>query len=103
MRYYLISILPMALAGCGTPYTTAEVMKREVGHSVAFATLPAGNPDFTYDLPDGQRAFEWHLPRLVAEGGGNCVFTAHATLIGEPQSLAAWQIQSVETQGPCLK
>ena len=78
-----------------------ELMRREVGHSVAFATLPAGNPDVAYDLPDGQRAFEWRLPRLVPEGGGNCVYTARATLNGEPQSLAAWQIESVEAQGPC--
>jgi hypothetical protein len=101
MRYCLIIILSIALAGCGTPYTTAELMRREVGHSVAYATLMAGNPDFAYDLPDGQRAFEWRLPRLVPEGGGECVYTARAALNGEPQSLAAWQIHSVEAQGPC--
>src|SRR5687768_3451377 len=50
--------MALALAGC-TSTTTHDLLEREVGRTIADATLVAGPPQFVADLPDGSRRYRW--------------------------------------------
>ena len=84
-------LIALVLAGCTSTY---GLMQREVGRSVAHATVIAGPPKGWSDLPDGRRAFVWELPALVATSPQRCVYTLTAVLkrSGEPNALAAWRV-----------
>lgn len=70
------------------------MLRDEDGRTIAQATLVAGPPDSWVDLPDGQRAFSWERPVLVATSPQRCVYTLSAVLepSGEPNALAAWRV-----------
>ncbi len=99
MRYSLLVVASLLLAGC-TSSTTHDLLKREVGRTVAQVTLVAGPPHSYADLPDGRRAFRWQRPSLVPTGGPVCFYTLHALLDGRPLSLAAWEVVDIDPPSP---
>ncbi len=58
----LVAGLAMALllGGCATP---GEQFKRYAGQDVREVMLDYGKPDNAFDMPDGQRAFQWVINR----------------------------------------
>ena len=99
MSHTPFAFLCLFLAGCGSA-TTYELLKDEVGRTVADVTLVAGQPYSYADLPDGRRAFRWERPSLVPSGGPICFYTLYAVLDGRPLSLAAWDVVAIGPPSP---
>lgn len=99
MRAGLFAFSALALTGCVSA-STHGMLAREVGGTIADATLVAGPPDSWSDLPDGGRAFVWELPVLVATSPERCLYTLYAVLEGRPDSLAAWRVVDIEPPAP---
>ena len=99
MRICFVLLGCLLLAGC-TSTTTYDLLRDEVGRTVAHVTLVAGPPHSYADLPDGRRAFRWQRPALVPRGGPICFYTLYAVLDGRPLSLAAWDVVAIEPPSP---
>jgi hypothetical protein len=100
MRWGVTGLSLLLLAGCVTPVARSELLRREIGRSVAHATLVAGRPQASYDLPDGRRAFQWEDWSLVPRGGPRCTYTAFAVSTGHRNMLAAWHIVEIGNPAP---
>ena len=74
----------------------SEALAREVGRSVAHATVAAGPPNSYSDMADGRRAYYWRKASSGVPRGPKCTFTVYAVLDGRPDALAAWEIVMVE-------
>ena len=90
---FLYALLP-------PPQTSWDLMAREVGRSVAHATLSAGPPDGFSNLPDGDRAYHWQMPALIPRGGPQCTFTLYASNDGQRNILAGWKVIAIEPPAP---
>ena len=95
-----IVLASLLLPGSGTSASNWDLLAREVGRSIAHATLIAGPPKGFVDLTDGRRAFYWERSTLVPQGGPRCIYTLYATNTGEPRSLPAWRIVGIEPPFP---
>ncbi len=82
------------------PVATWDLMARELGMSIAHATLIAGTPDGFSDIGPGQRSYYWVRPALSPRGGPNCTFVLHAENAREPKVLAAWTVVDIEPPAP---
>ena len=90
----------LALLSLETP-SLSEVLAREVGRSVAHATLVMDRPSGFSDMPDGRRAYHWHKAAWAEAPGAACSYTVYATNPGgEPYALAAWEIVEIEPSAP---
>jgi hypothetical protein len=99
MRAAFLAFSVLMLSGCVSA-TTHEMLSREVGRTIADATLVAGPPDSWADMPDGSRAFVWELPVLVPTSPERCLYTLYAVLEGRPESLAAWRVVAIDPPAP---
>jgi hypothetical protein len=99
MRGGWTGLVVLALAGC-TSTTTHDLLEREVGRTIADATLVTGPPQFVADLPDGSRRYRWERWSLVPRGGPRCLYTLVAVREGRPESLAAWRVIAVDPPAP---
>ena len=98
MRYAVFTAFTLCLvSGCSA--TTSQALREEIGRSVAHAQLVAGTPDSFRDLPDGRRAFQWHMWEVSSQAGPQCLYTAYAVLDGQEHSLAAWEIVDIDVDG----
>lgn len=97
----IFGVSVVVLAGLiGPPETTWDLFEREVGRTIADATLVAGLPHSVADMPDGRRAFRWERWSLNPRGGIRCKYTLVAERKGRPESLAAWHVVEIEPAAP---
>lgn len=58
-----VIVVAALAAGIGLTGCATAIMESYVGKPVQQAMIDRGPPDMVMDLPDGRRAFQWHVDR----------------------------------------
>lgn len=94
MQKLAVAVVILALAGCQTA-RSIDVLRTDVGKTVADVAIHNGPPDATFRASDGRQAFQWVHRDVLSFSGGiytrHCVYTVYAKSTGQP-GLAGWQI-----------
>ena len=93
-------MLELLLAFPSHTASLSDELAREVGRTVAHATLAIGRPSGFYDMADGRRAYQWHKAAWAGGAGPRCSYTVYAENYGQPHALAAWNIVAIEPSAP---